>query len=112
MGLSGTAIQMATAVAAAISGASQRKTRAGVHACPAAAGALRSIAASTAMQCEQLEACSSTAEVAFGLNPPSAQAASISASGQESDPGACVCRSVVPSQLFCSRSLLNGSLFI
>ena len=112
-GRSGTTIQMATAVAAAVSGASQRNTRAGVHACAAdAAGALRSIAASTAMQREQLDACSSTAAAALALSPPSAQAASVSASRQASDAVAGVCRSVVPSQLSGSRSLPIGSLFI
>jgi hypothetical protein len=111
-GRSGTAIQMATAVAAAVNGASQRKTRVGVQACLAVVGAPRSIAASTATQCEQLDACNSTAAAAFAFNPPSAQAASVSASGQESDARAGECRSAVPNQLFCSRSPFTGSLFI
>jgi hypothetical protein len=104
---------MATAVAAAISGASHRNARAGVHARVVdAAGALRSNAASTAVHREQLDACSSTAAAAVTLSPPSAQAASVSASRHASDAVAGVCRSVVPSQLSGSRSLPIGSLFI
>jgi hypothetical protein len=104
---------MATAVAAAASGASHRNTRVGVQACLAdAAGAVRSIAATTAMHRWQLDACSSTAAAALALNPPSAHAASVSASGHASAAVTGDRRSVLPSQPFSSRSLPTGSLFI
>ena len=81
----GTNTQMATAVAAAVMGTAQRNRRAGVQAWRASAGgAVRSIAARTAMHRAQLDACASTAAAACACSAPSAQAASVSASRQAS----------------------------
>jgi hypothetical protein len=104
---------MAIAVAAAVMGAAQRNRRAGVQAWRTwTAGAVRSIAATTAMHRAQLDACASTAVAACAFSVPSAQAASVSASRHAPGDAADEPRSVLPSQSLRSGSWPIESLFI
>jgi hypothetical protein len=88
-GRSGTIAQMATAVAAAASGASHLTSRPGVHAArdSTATGAVRAIVAIRDWHRIQADACSSAAAISLVLKAPSTHAATVSASRQVSGTG-------------------------